>query len=243
MCGSPSCTACTLAGRSWPLRRRCTRGRPSLLRRLREKPMGLPSLDRLLTVDCGQRGRALWTGAQLMDWRYAAYLQLRTIVPGCQGVRRTAGSGRAAAIPPSTRRRWCSPAISSWPQSPRRTVPVIGAQAAFPPGACGGPRTIPLPAAVTTAPQEPVNCPARSPIRNVMPSSALAGVHQESARCRRAPPSYDRSPSRPAVESRVRHMLGFDARARHARARCINAAGPEAADPRDPAPCTSVTQA
>ena len=41
-------------------------------------------------------------------------------------------------------------------------------------------------------------------------SSAPAGVHQESARCRRAPPSYDRSPSRPAAQWRVARMLGFD---------------------------------
>ena len=52
--------------------------------------------DRLLTVDCGQRGRALWTGAHVMDWRYAAHLQLRTIVPGPEGSRRTAGSGSQA---------------------------------------------------------------------------------------------------------------------------------------------------
>ena len=46
------------------------RSRPSWPRRRREKPIGgrLPR-DRLLTVDCGQLGRALWTGAHVMDWR------------------------------------------------------------------------------------------------------------------------------------------------------------------------------
>ena len=57
----------------------------------RKAHRGLPSRDRLLTVDCGQRGRALWTGAHVMDWRYAAHLQLRTIVAGSHGSRRTAG--------------------------------------------------------------------------------------------------------------------------------------------------------
>ena len=61
--------------------------RPSLPRRRREKPIGgrLPR-DRLLTVDCGQRGRALWTPAHVMDWCYAAHLQLKPIVADYHGV-------------------------------------------------------------------------------------------------------------------------------------------------------------
>jgi len=60
-----------------------------------------------------------------------------------------------------------------------------------------------MPAVVKTAPQESVNCPA-IPDQELDTSSAPAGVHQESVRCRRAPQSYDTSPSRPAVEWRAR---------------------------------------
>jgi len=98
-----------------------------------------------------------------------------------------------------------------------------------PSGPCDGLGRILMPAAVTTAPQESVNCPARSLIRNLMPSSTLAGIHQEIARCRRALQSYDRSPSRPAVEWRVARMLGFDGGTPRPCPR-INAAGTEAAD-------------
>jgi len=83
--------------------------------------------------------------------------------PGCGAAGRCA---RGAGIPPvpgagDARRR---PAAGRRARGAR--CPVIGAQAAFPPGACGGLRTILRPAAVTTAPQESVNCPARSPTRN-----------------------------------------------------------------------------
>jgi len=118
----------------------------------------------------------------------------------------------------------------SRPESSRRTVPVIGAQAAFPAGGCGGLRTILLPATVKTAPQESVNCPARSLTGNVTQAARrLAGAGQESARCRRAPQSYDRSPSRPAVEWRVARMPGFDGGTPRPCPR-INAVGTEAAD-------------
>jgi len=43
--------------------------------------------DRLLTVDCGQRGRTLWTGTHVMDEHYASYLQLKPNVPDYQAVR------------------------------------------------------------------------------------------------------------------------------------------------------------
>jgi hypothetical protein len=71
-------------------------------------------------------------------------------------------------------------------------------------------------------------------------SNALAGAGQESARCRRAPQSHDRSPSRPAVKWRVARMLGFDGGTPRPCPR-INAAGTEAADSATPAPRTSVT--
>ena len=69
--------------------------------------------------------------------------------------------------------------------------------------------------------------PGAIPDQELDTSSALAGAGQESARCRRAPPSYDRSPSRPAVEWRVARMLGFDGGTPRP---CINAVGTEAAD-------------
>ena len=109
-----------------------------------------------------------------------------------------------------------------------------------PVGACGGLRTILRPAAVTTAPQEPVNCPA-IPDQELGTSSALAGAGQESARCRRAPQSYDRSPSRPAVEWRVARMLGFDGG--HATPVPAHQRGRDRSRGlRDPAPGTSVTK-
>ena len=45
------------------------------------------SPDRLLTVDCGQLGRARWTPTHVMDWRYAAHLQLsqKCLVPKVRG--------------------------------------------------------------------------------------------------------------------------------------------------------------
>ena len=98
-----------------------------------------------------------------------------------------------------------------------------------PSGPYGGLGRILMPAAVTTAPQESANCPARSLIRNLMPSSALAGAGQEIARCRRALQSYDRSPSHPAVEWRVARMLGFDGGTPRP-CPCIKAVGTEAAD-------------
>ena len=52
--------------------------------------------------------------------------------------------------------------------------------------------------------------PGAIPDQELDTSSALARAGQEIARGRRAPQSYDRSPSRPAVERRVARMLGFD---------------------------------
>ena len=46
--------------------------------------------------------------------------------------------------------------------------------------------------------------PGTIPDQELDTSSAPAAAHQESARCRRAPQSNDRSPSRPAMERRVR---------------------------------------
>jgi hypothetical protein len=72
--------------------------------------------------------------------------------------------------------------------------------------------------------------PGAIPDQEVDASGALAGVHQEIARCRRAPQSYNRSPSRPAGEWRVARMLGLDGGPPRPCPR-INAAGTEAADP------------
>ena len=52
--------------------------------------------------------------------------------------------------------------------------------------------------------------PGAIPDQELDTSSALARAGQEIARGRRAPQSYDRSPSRPAVERRVARMLGID---------------------------------
>ncbi len=57
--------------------------------------------------------------------------------------------------------------ISTRPDSSRRRVPIIGSQMAFTFGACGGPVRILVPSAVNAAPEEPVNWPARSLIRNL----------------------------------------------------------------------------
>jgi hypothetical protein len=69
--------------------------------------------------------------------------------------------------------------ISMRSSSSRRRVPIIRSQAAFALGACGGLSRILAPAAVNTASKEPVNCPARSLIRNLTcVAGALAEVHE-----------------------------------------------------------------
>jgi len=83
--------------------------------------------------------------------------------------------------------------------------------------------------------------PGTIPDQELDASSALAGVHQELARCRRAPQSYDRSPARPAVEWRVARMLGFDGG--HATPVPAHQRGRDRSrGRRDPAPRTSITK-
>jgi hypothetical protein len=59
---------------------------------------------------------------------------------------------------------------------------MILSQIAFARGACGGLARILIPSAVNTASKEPVNWPARSRIRNLIGSRALAEVHQDVGR-------------------------------------------------------------
>ena len=162
-----------------------------------------------------QRGRSAVAGARVSLWQLAQ----GAVRPGCVVVERVFG-------------RYPAQVMLAGDQQPAGELAAQGAghrcAGGVPSGPCDGLGRILMPAAVTTAPQESVNCPARSLIRNLMPSSTLAGIHQEIARCRRAPQSYDRSPSRPAVEWRVRPH-GFDGGTPRPYA-CIKAVGTEAAD-------------
>ena len=98
----------------------------------------------------------------------------------------------------------------SRPESSRRTVPVIGAQAAFPAGGCGGLRTILLPAAVTTAPQESVNCPARSLIRNLTQAARWPGSVRKVRAAAGLPSRTTGRRPVPPWSGECARMLGFD---------------------------------
>ena len=103
------------------------------------------------------------------------------------------------------------------------------AQTAFPVGACGGLRTMLLPATVKTAPQESVNCSARSLTRNLTQAARRPGSTRKVRAAAGLPSRTTGRRPVPPWSGECARMLGFDGGTPRP-CPCIKAVGTEAAD-------------